>query len=175
MLLNDKISLFRRYYHELFYNKKDVFDIFLRVKCGGRRKLLKFLLLLENSNVSSIINKYIKNNKGKGGRPNVNYYNLWIKVCQELADKGIRVICAGLDNDFKGEPFSIMPQLLCLAEYVTKLTAICNVCGSNATRTQRIVNGIPASYDDPIIIVGASEAYEPRCRHCHEVRGKIKF
>ena len=98
-----------------------------------------------------------------------------ISVCQELADKGIRVICAGLDNDFKGEPFSIMPQLLCLAEYVTKLTAICNVCGSNATRTQRIVNGIPASYDDPIIIVGASEAYEPRCRHCHEVRGKLKF
>lgn len=98
-----------------------------------------------------------------------------ISVCQELADKGIRVICAGLDNDFKGEPFSIMPQLLCLAEYVTKLTAICNVCGSNATRTQRIVNGIPASYDDPIIIVGASESYEPRCRHCHEVRGKLKF
>ena len=98
-----------------------------------------------------------------------------INVCQELADKGIRVICAGLDNDFKGEPFSIMPQLLCLAEYVTKLTAICNVCGCNATRTQRIVNGIPASYDDPIIIVGASEAYEPRCRHCHEVRGKLKF
>ena len=98
-----------------------------------------------------------------------------ISVCQELADKGIRVICAGLDNDFKGEPFSIMPQLLCLAEYVTKLTAICKVCGSNATRTQRIVNGIPASYDDPIIIVGASEAYEPRCRHCHEVRGKLKF
>lgn len=98
-----------------------------------------------------------------------------ISVCQELANKGIRVICAGLDNDFKGEPFSIMPQLLCMAEYVTKLTAICNVCGSNATRTQRIVNGIPASYDDPIIIVGASEAYEPRCRHCHEVRGKLKF
>ena len=98
-----------------------------------------------------------------------------ISVCHELADKGIRVICAGLDNDFKGEPFSIMPQLLCLAEYVTKLTAICYVCGSNATRTQRIVNGIPASYDDPIIIVGASEAYEPRCRHCHEVRGKLKF
>ena len=98
-----------------------------------------------------------------------------IKVCQDLADRGIRVICAGLDNDFKGEPFSIMPQLLCMAEYVTKLTAICNVCGCNATRTQRIVNGIPASYDDPIIIVGASEAYEPRCRHCHEVRGKLKF
>ena len=97
-----------------------------------------------------------------------------LKVCQDLADKGIRVICAGLDNDFRGEPFSIMPQLLCMAEDVTRLTAICNVCGSNATRTQRIVNGVPASYDDPIIIVGASEAYEPRCRHCHEVRGNQK-
>ena len=89
MLLNDKISLFRRYYQELFYHKKDVFDIFLRVKCGGRRK-------------------------------------------------------------------------------TSKIFAI-------ATRTQRIVNGIPASYDDPIIIVGVLEAYEPRCRHCHEVRGKLKF
>ena len=97
-----------------------------------------------------------------------------LQVCEDLANKGIRVICAGLDNDFKGEPFSIMPQLLCMAEDVTKLTAICNVCGSNATRTQRIVNGVPAAYDDPIIIVGASEAYEPRCRHCHEVRGKQK-
>ena len=97
-----------------------------------------------------------------------------LDVCENLANKGIRVICAGLDNDFRGEPFSIMPQLLCKAEYVTKLTAICNVCGSNATRTQRIVNGVPAAYDDPIIIVGASEAYEPRCRHCHEVRGKQK-
>jgi thymidine kinase len=98
-----------------------------------------------------------------------------LDVIQTLANQGKRVICAGLDNDFRGQPFSIMPQLLCMAEYVTKLTAICTVCGALATRTQRIVNGKPAYYEDPTIIIGASEAYEPRCRHCHEVPHKIKF
>ena len=95
-----------------------------------------------------------------------------LAVIETLANMGKRVICAGLDNDFRGEPFSIMPKLLCLAEYVTKLTAICTVCGANATRTQRVVNGKPAYYEDPIIIIGASEAYEPRCRSCHEVPHK---
>jgi thymidine kinase len=98
-----------------------------------------------------------------------------LNVISKLADQGKRVICAGLDNDFRGEPFSIMPQLLCMAEYVTKLTAICQVCGAAATRTQRIVNGIPAFYEDPTIIIGALEAYEPRCRHCHTVPHKIKL
>ncbi len=93
-----------------------------------------------------------------------------IEIVEQLADKGLRVIVAGLDRDFRGEPFKNMPELLALAEDVTKLTAICMCCGAPATRTQRIVNGIPASYDDPIIIVGASEAYEPRCRHCHVVK-----
>ena len=93
-----------------------------------------------------------------------------LNVIDSLASMGKRVICAGLDNDFRGEPFSIMPQLLCMAEYVTKLTAICNVCGASATRTQRIVNGKPAFYEDPTIIIGASESYEPRCRHCHIVK-----
>lgn len=92
-----------------------------------------------------------------------------LDVIDELASKGKRVICAGLDNDFRGEPFSIMPTLLCKAEYVTKLTAICTCCGASATRTQRIVNGKPAFYEDPTIIIGASEAYEARCRHCHIV------
>ena len=95
-----------------------------------------------------------------------------LNVIDSLASMGKRVICAGLDNDFRGEPFSIMPQLLCKAEYVTKLTAICNVCGASATRTQRIVNGKPAFYEDPTIIIGASESYEPRCRHCHVVPHK---
>lgn len=95
-----------------------------------------------------------------------------LTVINDLANKGKRVICAGLDNDFRGEPFSIMPKLLCMAEYVTKLTAICQVCGANATRTQRLVNKEPAFYEDPIIIIGASESYEPRCRHCHQVPHK---
>ena len=93
-----------------------------------------------------------------------------VHVVEDLANRGIRVIVAGLDRDFRGEPFQNMPELLALAEDVTKLTAICMRCGASATRTQRLVNGEPASYDDPIIIVGASESYEPRCRHCHEVK-----
>ena len=94
-------------------------------------------------------------------------------VCDKLANKGIRVICAGLDTDFRGEPFGPMGRLLTQAEFVTKLTAVCMKCGSPATRTQRIINGVPASYNDPTILVGASENYEARCRQCHEVRDKF--
>ncbi|ADU32327.1 thymidine kinase [Bacillus cellulosilyticus] len=102
----------------------------------------------------------------------VQFFDLGVvEVVQELADEGIRVIVAGLDQDFRGEPFGCMPSLLALAETVTKLQAICLSCGSPASRTQRLINGEPASYDDPIILVGASESYEPRCRHCHEVPG----
>ncbi len=95
-------------------------------------------------------------------------------VCNELADRGIRVMAAGLDTNFKGEPFGPMPQLMTEAEFVTKLAAVCNKCGAPATRTQRIVNGKPASYNDPIILVGAAESYEARCRHCHELPDKPK-
>lgn len=97
-----------------------------------------------------------------------------IDVCEKLANLGVRVITAGLDKDFRGEPFGIMPELLAKAEYVTKLQAICQVCGAPATRTQRIINGKPAKYTDPIVLVGAKEHYEARCRHCHIVEGKPK-
>lgn len=93
-------------------------------------------------------------------------------VCNVLADAGKRVIVAGLDNDFRGEPFGPVPYLMAEAEVVDKLQAICVVCGAPATRTQRLIDGRPASYDDPIILVGASEVYEARCRRCHEVPGK---
>lgn len=93
-------------------------------------------------------------------------------VADYLADKGIRVMCAGLDRDFRGEPFGPMPKLMTQAEFVTKLAAVCSKCGAPATRTQRIINGKPASYSDPIILVGAAESYEARCRHCHEVPDK---
>lgn len=93
-------------------------------------------------------------------------------VAEELANRGIRVIVAGLDTDFRGEPFGPMPNLMALSESVTKLNAICPICSSPASRTQRLINGNPASYDDPIIMVGASESYEPRCRHHHEVPNK---
>ena len=95
-------------------------------------------------------------------------------IANELADRGIRVMCAGLDRDFRGEPFGPMPKLITEAEFVTKLAAVCNKCGAPATRTQRIINGKPASYNEPIILVGASESYEARCRHCHEVPDKPK-
>ena len=92
-----------------------------------------------------------------------------IEVCEYFANKGVRVIVAGLDKDFRGEPFGVMPQILARAERVTKLDAICQVCGGIATRTQRIINGEPAYYDDPVVLVGAKEQYEARCRHCHVV------
>ena len=92
-----------------------------------------------------------------------------IDIVERLANSGVRVILAGLDMTFKGEPFGIMPELLARAEYITKLQAICQVCGAPATRTQRIIDGRPADYDDPIILVSASEKYEARCRHCHQV------
>jgi len=92
-----------------------------------------------------------------------------VQVAQELANKGIRVIVAGLDMDFRGEPFGPMPIFMSMAEHVDKLHAICMVCGDEASRTQRLVNGKPARYDEPVVIVGASELYEARCRVHHEV------
>ena len=95
-----------------------------------------------------------------------------VKVIDKLAKNGVRVIVAGLDSDFRGEPFPVMAELLARAEDVTKLHAICQVCGNLASRTQRLINGKPANYNDPIILIGAKEQYEARCRHCHVVLGK---
>ncbi len=96
-----------------------------------------------------------------------------IGICEELADKGVRVIVAGLDMDFRGEPFGPMPELLARAEFVTKLTAACTVCGCAATRTQRLIDGEPCDYHSPIILVGAKDSYEARCRKHHIVKNKI--
>ncbi len=92
-----------------------------------------------------------------------------VPIATDLAARGLRVICAGLDLDFRGEPFGPMPQLLARAEEVVKLHAICVICGEEASRTQRLVNGRPARYDDPIIMIGAKEVYEARCREHHNV------
>jgi thymidine kinase len=92
-----------------------------------------------------------------------------VPLAEELACRGVRVLVAGLDMDFRGEPFGPMPLLMSRAEHVSKLHAICMVCGDEASRTQRLVNGKPARYDDPVVIVGASELYEARCRLHHEV------
>jgi len=92
-----------------------------------------------------------------------------VEVVETLASRGVRVILAGLDMDFRGEPFGSMPILMARAERVDKLQAICMVCGEPASRTQRLVNGKPARYDDQVVIVGAAEMYEARCRSHHQV------
>jgi thymidine kinase len=91
------------------------------------------------------------------------------EVVATLAQRGVRVIVAGLDTDFRGEPFGPMPVLMAQAEQVDKLNAICMVCGGPASRTQRLVNGAPAAYGDPLVVVGANEMYEARCRQHHQV------
>ncbi len=92
-----------------------------------------------------------------------------IDVVEQLAERGLRVIVTGLDMDFRGEPFGCMPQLMARAERVEKLQAICMVCGGPASRTQRLVDGAPAHYNEPIVVVGAQEMYEARCREHHVV------
>jgi thymidine kinase len=95
-----------------------------------------------------------------------------VTVASALASRGVRVILAGTDTDFRGEPFGAMGDLLAIAEGVDKLQAICVICGDLATRNQRLVDGKPARYDSPTILVGGRESYEARCRHCHRVPRK---
>lgn len=92
-----------------------------------------------------------------------------VDVSGALADRGVRVILAGTDVDFRGLPFGPMPRLMCAAEVIDKLHAICVVCGGPATRNQRLVDGLPAPWNSPTIMVGGRESYEARCRHCHKV------
>jgi thymidine kinase len=92
-----------------------------------------------------------------------------VDVCRGLADAGYDVIVAGLDMDFRGQPFGPMPILLAEADEVVKLRAICARCGRDASRSQRLIDGRPAPVSAPTILVGAQESYEARCRHCHEV------
>jgi thymidine kinase len=92
-------------------------------------------------------------------------------VVEQLADAGKQILVTGLDQDFRGIPFGPMPRLMALADQVTKLTAICMVCGEPATRTQRLIDGAPATADSPLIVIGGmgDETYEARCRLHHEV------
>lgn len=119
---------------------------------------------------SSEIYDYIDSKTQVVGIDEVQFFDEEIvDVAIELADRGIRVIAAGLDMDFKGEPFGPTPKLLAVAEFVDKIQAICSVCGQPANRSQRLIDGKPAKYNDPIIQVGAVESYEARCRKCHIV------
>ncbi len=118
----------------------------------------------------SEIYDYIDNKVQVVGIDEVQFFDEKIvDIAVDLANKGIRVIAAGLDMDFKGEPFGPTPKLLAVAEFVDKIQAVCSVCGQPATRSQRLIDGKPAKYDDPIIQVGAVESYEARCRKCHVV------
>ena len=92
-----------------------------------------------------------------------------VELATALAGSGRRVILAGTDTDFRGEPFGPMPQLLAVAEVVDKLHAICVLCGGPASRNQRLIGGRPAPYNSPQIMVGGTESYEARCRMCHTV------
>jgi thymidine kinase len=92
-----------------------------------------------------------------------------VEVATHLAERGVRVICAGTDTDFRGEPFGMMGHLMAIAEEVTKLQAICVMCGDLACRNQRLVDGRPARWNMPVVMVGGSESYEARCRQCFQV------
>jgi thymidine kinase len=94
-----------------------------------------------------------------------------IELCVQWADEGREVICAGLDQDFRRKPFGPMPGLLAAADEVVKLRAICIKCGAPASHTQRIIDGKPAHKNDPVILIGATESYEARCRRCFKLRG----
>ncbi|MBI2592572.1 MAG: thymidine kinase [Candidatus Colwellbacteria bacterium] len=96
-----------------------------------------------------------------------------VNAVRAIAKQGRRVICAGLDLDFRGEPFGSVPELLAVAQEVMKLTAICVVCGEPATMSQRLVDGNPAKWDDPTVVIGAEEKYEARCPECHEIERPV--
>ncbi|MDE6953670.1 MAG: thymidine kinase [Erysipelotrichales bacterium] len=133
------------------------------------------ILCISVENAKDIL-KYVKREVEVVAIDEVQFFDKDIvEVCEYLADKGLRVMVAGLDKDFRGEPFGVVPELLTRAEFVTKLTAVCAKCGAPATRTQRLVDGKPASFEEPIIVVGAKEQYEPRCRHCHEILNKPHY
>ena len=121
----------------------------------------------------SDIYKFLEDNTNVIGIDEAQFFSEKIvEIGEDLVNRGIRVIFAGLDTDFRGEPFGSMPVLMARAERVDKLHAICMVCGGSASRTQRLVDGRPANYDDPLVIVGTSEMYEARCRKHHEVPGR---
>lgn len=130
-----------------------------------------------NGDIKQQIENYIDEYQQKNNKVDVvliDEINLFeseiVSIVESLANDDFRVILSGLDQTFQGEPFDPVPNLLAIADHIEKRKAVCECCGDPATRTQRLIDGEPAKYDDPIIEVGGTEKYEPRCRQCHEVR-----
>jgi thymidine kinase len=98
-----------------------------------------------------------------------------VDAVRTLVARGKRVVVAGLDRDFRGEPFGPMPVLLCLAEFVDKLHAVCHACGGTATRTQRLVDGYPAPFAGATIQIGALDSYEARCASCYRAGAPVQL
>jgi len=125
--------------------------------------------VISSSSSKEILDK-ISNNVDVIGIDEAQFYDMEIiNVVRDISRKGVRVILAGLDMDFRGEAFGPMGNLMAIADEVTKLHAICMVCGKDATMTQRLINGRPANYSDPVVLIGALETYEARCKEHHEV------
>lgn len=98
-----------------------------------------------------------------------------IPIIINCVDAGKKVIIAGLDCDFRGIPFGITPTLLALADSITKLHAICAICSKDAHHSQRLINGKPASFEEPVVLVGAQESYQARCRNCFFINKPIHY
>jgi len=123
-----------------------------------------------------VIRQFITTHTEIVGIDEVQFFSAEIvDLIQELVDQGKKVIVAGFDLDFRGIPMSCMPLLMALADNVTKLKAICMRCGKEAHFTQRLTNHKPAKFDDPLILIGAEECYEARCRDCFEIDRKANF
>lgn len=121
---------------------------------------------------SSELAAYVNEGVGMIAVDEVQFFDEGITdTLQSFANRGFRVVAAGLDVDFRGEPFGPMSALMPVSDYITKLHASCSVCGAPASRTQRLIAGSPAHYSDPLLLVGAGESYEPRCRLHHCVPG----
>lgn len=123
-----------------------------------------------------IIRQFVTTNSDVIGIDEVQFFGAEIvDLINSFVSEGKRVIVSGLDLDFRGIPFSCMPTLMALADNVTKLKAICMRCGKEAHHSQRLVNHQPAKFDDPIVMIGAQECYEARCRECFEIDRQTNY
>ncbi len=134
---------------------------------------LKSISIEPNDEGLRSVRNFLANNPSHAvGFDEINFLPTeFVELAEDLASSGITILATGLNLDFRGEPFVTTKELMVRADSVIMLTAICVRCGRRATRTQRILNGVPAPYDSPVLLIGGKEAYEARCRTCHEVPG----